>query len=103
MKLPKSLKIGLYDYEIKELPMNMSGDVYGDASSAEKVIRVTQYYGDVKTVETLVHEVFHAIYHEWYMDEKDDEERLVATFSNAFCVVLQQNPELLALLKKLTQ
>lgn len=94
--LPDSLRIG--PFEIQVMPWNpmsaASSRRYGEFSSMEQVIRVDPNAGKIKTCDTLLHEVLHAIYWVYTIDEKDGEERTVAMLSTALLQVFMDNPDL---------
>lgn len=43
---------------------------------------------------TLLHELFHAIYHCYNLDKKSDEEKIVRGFANGMMEVMSRNPQL---------
>lgn len=48
--------------------------------------------------DTLLHEILHAVYFVWNLEDKDDEERTVTGLSTGLSTVLHDNPELVELL-----
>lgn len=55
-----------------------------------------------KFADTVAHEINHAIYWAYGIDDDDKEERVVATFASAWIQVYRDNRWLLDLLKELT-
>ena len=51
-------------------------------------------------MNTLIHELFHAIFYVYNIEEKDEEERVVNTFANGWHQVLSDNPAMLNYLKR---
>lgn len=100
MNLPKSLKIGYKDYDIQELdPKHASDlDIMGDCHNAESRIRVLICDNPWDTINTLVHETFHAVYALQSLEEGDSEERVVNSMANGFVGVLRDNPDLLRMI-----
>lgn len=46
-------------------------------------------------VDTVLHEVTHAIYWAYVIEDKDEEERIVTTMARAWTQVWRDNPDLL--------
>ena len=81
LKLPASIKVGPYDYTIKHEKIHPSDGCIGDFDSETSLIRITTGIKDKRAVETLVHEIFHAIYYSFTLSGKDKEERTVSIMS----------------------
>lgn len=96
-KLPASVRVAAFDFTIETWhPMGAAANRrYGEFSSMEGVIRVDPQAGRVKTLHTLIHEILHACYWAYTIDEKDDEERTVSLMATALVQVLRDNPDLL--------
>lgn len=96
VKLPKSVRIGHRNYTIVHWrPAQSAGrGAYGECSLPEAEIRVDTSSGIEKARETLLHEILHAIYYEWAMQDEDKEERIVATYATAITTAMVMNPEL---------
>lgn len=96
MKLIKKLKIGYKDYDVYELdPVHANElEISGDCLHAENRIRVLMANNDWETLNTLVHESFHGIWHVYGMQDGDNEERIVNTMANGFINIIRDNPEL---------
>lgn len=95
--LPKSLRIGPFDFQIIEYhPMSAAAcRRYGEFSSMEVCIRIDPQAGCVKTVDTLIHELTHAIYWTYGIDDKDKEERVAGFMGTAWTQIYRDNPDLL--------
>jgi hypothetical protein len=97
MKIPKTIKIGGFNYHI-ERPDGafVSSDgvaLDGEHNFSEKTIKVgTNGCGDYQDL-VFLHEICHAII-EYYVSRKQDEE-FVEQFSKGLYQVLVDNPELL--------
>jgi len=100
---PKSLRIGAYDFAIELMPpaqvRAMGG--HGSFSSSELTIRVddTPVSGP-SAVDTLLHEIGHAIWFSYLLEDEDKEERVVATMATAWTQIYRDNPELLGWIEK---
>lgn len=96
-QLPESLRVGAFDFKIVEFtPMGAaSARRYGEFSAMEGLIRIDPQAGRIKTLDTLLHELLHAIYWTWNIHDTDDEERTVASMSTGLTQVIRDNPDLL--------
>lgn len=96
MKLPEKIKIGAFTYKIEgwHPPAAQASNCYGQFSHHEKVIRVDTSNDAQQIRETLLHEIFHAIYYVWGLDDKDEEERIVSQYGTAFTAVMADNPDI---------
>jgi hypothetical protein len=97
MNLPRSLRIGAYDIAI--VPMTpaqvQAAGASGSFSPAELIIRIEPIGNPVAVVDTLLHEIGHAIYHAYLLESADPEERTVATMATAWTQIYRDNPGLL--------
>ena len=98
--LPKSLRIAAFTFEIEEFhPMAAAAcRRYGEFSAMEMRIRIDPQAGDVKTVDTLMHEITHAIFWSYGIDDKDEEERVAGFMGTAWTQIYRDNPDLLRFL-----
>lgn len=98
MKLPKTIKVGPYFWKVVHRKIPEVEECRGDCIPTKETIRITTGLSKLTTVETLMHEVFHAIYYSWSLEDEDKEERVVSLISTAFAAVLLDNPEFTKLL-----
>ena len=95
----KSIKIGSTDYSIEYVPLNE--ELFGDFSYINSRIRIEQNLTGPPLVDTVLHEVLHAIWRIGQLkDKKEDEERAVAIMASYLTQVLRDNPALMPWLKK---
>lgn len=95
--LPSSIRIAAFDinvYEWNHLSATAMGR-FGEWSSIECCIRVDTAVNPMKVVDTLLHEINHAIYWAYGLEEGDKEERIVATMATAWLQIYRDNPKLL--------
>jgi hypothetical protein len=94
--LPASIRVAAFDFKVEEWhPMgSASARRYGEFSSMEGVIRIDPQAGRIKTLDTVIHELLHAVYWSYNIAGSDDEERTVATMSTGLTQVLRDNPDL---------
>lgn len=94
--LPRRVKVGHLTYRVSEMDRKTAerSDIYGDMVASEASIRVKAGMAPGATAETLMHEIFHAIYDEWAIKSaEDNEERLVDAFSKGMVTVMRDNPD----------
>ena len=66
--------------------------IHGETLLDQKIIRINTKLSD--SPHTLMHEILHAIWHEYQIKHrKDSEERIVMTLENAIIQVLSENPK----------
>ena len=98
--LPPNIRIGPFDFALQPWDVNQSYGArrYGECSCVELRISISRgMAAPVKAVDTLIHEIGHALFWAYGIDaEKDDEERLVGSLATAWTAVYRDNPWLLA-------
>mgnify|MGYP000389055993 FL=1 len=95
----KSIKIGSTDYSIEYVPLNE--ELFGDFSYINSRIRIEQNLTGPPLVDTVLHEVLHAIWRLGQLkDKKEDEERTVSVMASYLTQVLRDNPALMPWLRK---
>jgi len=94
--LPKSVKVGPYDVSIVERDESWTEEVHavGMFESAKLRIEVNVYRDAVYVLDTLIHEIFHAIFFTYDLADDDKEEKVVTVGATAFTQVLRDNPTL---------
>ena len=92
----KPIRVGYRQYSIQpwtqaELTTTQS---HGQCDKMRGVIYVCTEDDPLVVVDTLIHELLHAIWHEYGLDEKEDEERAVLMLATGLTQVLADNPHL---------
>jgi len=103
MKLPSKIKFGsktiiieLIDKEIAE-----KKKIYGEYNHKTKTILVDKTLDHSETIDTTIHEIFHALLDFYYVDLRaKDEEIACSVLSSGLCNILYQNQNLLDFLYK---
>lgn len=93
--LPPTIKIGGYDFRIILWTDDEAAGAhrYGECSSVEQVIRLRRNFATpFKAADTFLHELLHAIYWAWGVDDADKEERIVNLLGTALLAVHRDNP-----------
>lgn len=102
-QLPDRVRVGAYDFHIRKWTANESAgeQKFGVCSTTEQMICVqmtmpTRY----KAVDTTLHEIIHAVYWAYGIEDGDKEERVVSIMGSALCALHRDNPWLADWLKK---
>jgi len=97
--LPDSIKVGPYDYPVRRVSTDELPDVRGDFCT-DAGIRIVRGLRRKVALETLQHEIFHAIWYSYNLPSKCKEEDAVSIISTGYMAVLLDNPSLWALMKE---
>ena len=88
------VKVGAVDIDVFSLPFD--GDAFGDFNYLNMRIRVDENLKGTVLVDTVLHELNHAI---WAIGnlktEKEEEERVVAVMASYWTQILRDNPHLI--------
>ncbi len=103
--LPKKIKIGYADFNISffnKPPKDGFVSNMGETWVQGHNIRINENQNYEECVNTIIHEILHAISYMWYINFKTDseEERIVSMFANALTTVFKDNPELIDWIKE---
>ena len=87
------VKVGAVDIDVFSLPFD--GEAFGDFNYLNMHIRVDENLKGTVLVDTVLHELNHAI---WAIgnlkSEKEEEERVVAVMASYWTQILRDNPHL---------
>jgi predicted metal-dependent peptidase len=99
MKLPKSVLVGPHTVQIEPLSAQvaLSNGIHGDFNSVLMRIRVDTSLPESMVLDTLLHEIAHAIYAIYHLEDTDSEERVVSIYGTAMLQVFKDNKKLLEL------
>jgi hypothetical protein len=88
---PKRVKIAALDFNIEYVPLNE--ELFGDFSYLNSRIRIEKNLSGPPLVDTILHEMNHAVWKVWQLkDRKEDEERVVAVMAAAWTQIFRDNP-----------
>ena len=95
MKLPKSIRVAAFDIEVQEWDTDYAAlrNRFGEFSPSDQAIRVQATLKPQKLLDTTLHEISHAIYWAYGLEDEDKEERIVTTFATAWAQIWRDNPE----------
>jgi len=94
-KLPSVVRVAGYDIRIELMSHHQAAGLqrWGEFSSIEQTIRIQREMPSrFKAVDTMLHEINHAIYWAYGIDDEDKEERIVSTFGTAQMTLFRDNP-----------
>lgn len=97
-KLPKKLKVAAFDIVVEPLTpvTSLAKNQQGLFNALLQRIEImTPSIDGLNQLDTVLHEVFHAIYWAYNIEDRDDEERTVATLATGLTQVLRDNPQVL--------
>tara|TARA_B100001996_G_scaffold133032_1_gene101242 strand:- start:434 stop:793 length:360 start_codon:yes stop_codon:yes gene_type:complete len=103
--LPNTIKIGYTDYQFEIWPDSFSSTEKAQGEFFEEDEKIGLKGSAIKSsrgVNTLIHEILHAIVYQYGMAEdlKDVEEKVVNTTANALSATFKDNTWLLDYIKK---
>ena len=96
--LPSSIRVGPFDFKIERWTAIECADNrrWGECSCLMQTIRIQRSMPSAtKAVDTFLHEVLHAIYFAWGIEDEDKEERTVAAIATAWTQIFRDNPWLI--------
>lgn len=101
----KKLRVAHVDFEIQMWTTDTATALarYGECDNHKNIIKLDPDIKGFMLLETLIHEITHAIY--WYYDIQDEdiEERVVSKLGVGWAQVYRDNPELIKLISKLSK
>ena len=99
MKLPSSVKIGVYTYEVKEVdgPILVNGRTCtGSIAYEDLVIEILKEMPYQRKMQTLFHEIQHGLYDSVSISyEKSSEEEITDCLATGWLMLMMDNPDLL--------
>lgn len=107
INLPESVKIGwkTYHVEVWNHDVAQARLHYGQCDHSASTIRIDTHFGDEQTLETFLHEIFHAFIDVGGMHQMKtknfDEEPVVKYCASWLMTVLSDNPQVADLIHQL--
>jgi hypothetical protein len=95
--LPKTVRVGATKYDVVVV---RPSDNWGRQFETGWIEIADDQGTGVRALETVLHEITHAIYNSYVIRSGDDEERTVTTLAKAFAQVYHDNPALLRWMSK---
>jgi len=102
MKLPEKIRIAAYDWDIIlwNKSISTAHDSFGRCSPNDLTLEIDETLVPQRMLNTLIHEINHAIYWSYSIAEEDKEERIVTLFANGWTQIFKDNPEVLTFIKE---
>lgn len=101
--LPATIRIGPYDvrFQIEDYDWSQVNDAFGqyDRSAMRIHLAANAAPTEQHALDTLLHEVIHAIWHIYGVRSRDSEERIVSAHSTAWTQIYRDNPWLCDLIR----
>jgi len=94
LKLPETVKVGPFIYTVEAHEFSEEDDTLGQCMTDDLLIQVETSHPDSVVKNTLLHEIFHAIYDLQGLNDENEEEQIVYAMSNGLQLVLLDNPGL---------
>jgi len=94
-RLPDVVRVGGFDIRIIKWDdlAAAASQRWGEFSSVEQVIRIQRNMPSrFKAADTLFHEISHAIFWVYGVEDSDKEERVVSAFGSAWMQIHRDNP-----------
>jgi hypothetical protein len=94
--IPAHIKVGAYRYKVVQRGdlWQRANEVYGQFHSTDQTIDlVVEGVSDVLILDTLTHEILHAIWWSVGLHDSDPEERVVTALATGYTGVLADNPD----------
>ena len=101
--LPKKIKVGYRSFKVKVIESFPQGGPMG-AYEPSGDLHISPDYDAVETVNTVLHELLHALCHTYSINEvmdwedHDEEEKLVGVLGNGLTELMVRNPKLIKFL-----
>lgn len=93
--LPESVRIGPHDIKFGALSASESKNNYGMFVPAEQTIRLNNgYVSGSMAVDTVLHEIIHAIFSVGTVQAKQGEEHIVSVVATYLAQIIRDNPKL---------
>lgn len=93
--LPGQFRIGPYDFDVM-IETNAKNDLGTMSLTDLKITLSPEHPNPIYALDTILHEVIHAISRIQGLRKNDDEERIANTLASGLTQVLRDNPQLVA-------
>lgn len=97
MNLPDKVKVACFDIKIIDWEPREASvrGRFAEFSAVNQEIKIDTSHGDIKTVDSLLHEINHAIFWAYEIHDEDKEERICGTMSTAWTQIFRDNPQVM--------
>lgn len=93
--LPTAIKVGHRDFQVQIQDRDWSDrhSANGQCSKDQGLIHIAGHLSGALAAESVLHEVMHAAWYVWRVEDGDDEERTVTTLTMALSCIFRDNPD----------
>lgn len=95
MTLPKNIKVLSVDYTVKQADATWVKETEsrGQCCTDTQTITIPKTEIPCQTLDTVIHETFHAVFDVMQLTDDDKEEAYVSRMATGFTAVLRDNPK----------
>ena len=95
MDLPEGIKVAGIDVVVVDWDHGEADTfgAYGIFCKNENMIKIDTSKDHRRVTEVFIHEMLHAIWAGYYLQDSDDEERIVSTLASGLTQVFRDNPD----------
>lgn len=99
---PEKIKVGPYLYNIHEVDGQWSEDheAHGKCNTQTHNIWINTTYDSAHVLDTLLHELLHALWSQYNLKDKEEEEDVVTRLATGLVQLLLDNKHLLKFIKE---
>lgn len=97
-RFPTRVVIGHLEYTIKEDEQKNLGDKDGECDFERLEIRTSKDLIDPLRTETVLHELLHAVFHQYGLDDQSTEEDFATRGAKGILALIKQNSDVLDML-----
>ena len=89
----KKIRIGAIDYKVECAKRDKDVDDFGSTRTQTATIIYKSEQTSQQLANTLLHECLHAIWDEFDLKDKEDEESVCTKMANGLCALIRNNPD----------
>ena len=91
---PSNIRVGPFDFSVFWVDANNGVDKgeFGECDTTNLAIKIDKSVDRILQLDTLLHEISHAIYWVYGLEDKDKEERIVQIMATGWTQVFRDNP-----------
>ena len=99
----KKIKVGAYVFTVEPMTKDYfhQSKRYAEFDNYNSVIKVYMDVSNAHILDSLLHEINHALYFAYGIRDEDNEERTVTKIASGWAMIYKDNPKLLDTIKEL--
>ena len=95
IKMPSKIRILAFDIDIEDWNPHDARGKFGEFCTLSSLIKIDFSAEKTQVLDTLIHEINHAVYWAYHIEDDDKEERVVSIFTSAWVQIYRDNPDLI--------